>query len=165
MPSFDAFTQYYAESLSDNEPADATLKITNSDGISLIYCRPMDFSKRQTDTSNAQSEDRTSPDTGTAKAAVELRFSQDRSTAPTTNVLDTLLQMFYKPRVPDADGFRKARFGLENDDNPELNVTPTALGGYKLTRFYQEPNPDTPSLNTYIVQLDFIGDHTLLGPF
>jgi hypothetical protein len=163
MTDFESFTLFYALSLASNTAAAATLKITNADGIKLIYCIPISFDKRQTDTSNAQSEDKTSPDTGTAKAGIELRFSQERDVAPSVNVLKTLLDMFYR-RTQDVD-FRKARFGLANTDNPELNVEPTAVGGYKFLMFKQEPNPDRPALNIYTVQLDFIGDHTLLGAF
>jgi len=82
MAAFENFTLYFAKSLGQNGPADADLKVTNADGVKLIYCIPIDFSKRQTDTSNTQSEDKTSPDTGTAKAAVELRFTQERDVAP-----------------------------------------------------------------------------------
>jgi len=163
MTAFENFTLYFAKSLGQNGPADADLKVTNVDGIKLMYCIPIDFAKRQTDTSNTQSEDKTSPDTGTARAGVELRFTQERDTAPTVNVLKTLLDMFYKI-TQDID-FRKARFGLANDDNPELDVLPTAVGGYKFINFKQEPNPDRPALSIYTVQLDFIGDHTLLGAF
>jgi len=163
MTAFEAFTLYFAKSLAENTAALADLKITNVDGVKLIYCIPIDFSKRQTDTSNAQSEDKTSPDTGTAKAGIELRFSQERNMAPATNVVKTLMDMFYK-RTQDID-FRKARFGLLNDDNPELDVEPTAEGGYKFTSFRQEPNPDSPALLIYTVKMDFIGDHTLLGAF
>lgn len=163
MTAFESFTLYFALSLAQNTAAQATLKITNADGIKLVYCIPTSFDKRQTDTSNAQSEDKTSPDTGTAKAGIELRFTQERNVAPTVNVLKTLLDMFYQ-KTQDTD-FRKARFGLLNDDNPELDVEPTAVGGYKFILFKQTPNPDKPALNDYTVQLDFIGDHTLLGAF
>lgn len=163
MASFENFTLYFAFSLGQNQAANATLKISNVDGIKLIYCIPIDFTKRQTDTSNAQSEDKTSPDTGTARAGIELRFSQERDVAPTVNLLKTLLDMFYK-KSNDVD-FRKARFGLLNDDNPELDVEPTNVGGYKFQNFKQEPNPDKIAINVYTVQLDFIGDHTLLGAF
>lgn len=163
MTAFENFTLYYAKSLGQNGPADADLKISNTDGIKLLYCIPIDFSKRQTDTSNTQSEDKTSPDTGTARAGVELRFTQERDIAPTVNVLKTLLDMFY--RITQDIDFRKARFGLSNADNPELDVLPTAVGGYKFINFKQEPNPDRPALSIYTVQLDFIGDHTLLGAF
>lgn len=163
MAEFESFTLYFALSLGQNEAADATLKITNVDGIKLIYCIPIDFTKRQTDTSNAQAPDKTSPDTGTARAGIEVRFSQERDTAPAVNVLKTLMDMFYK-KSNDIN-FRKARFGLLNDDNPELDVKPTSVGGYKFQNFKQEPNPDKIAINVYTVQLDFIGDHTLLGAF
>ncbi len=163
MAEFESFTLFYAKSLAQNTAANADLKITNADKIKLVYCIPISFDKRQTDTSNAQSEDKTSPDTGTAKAGVELRFTQERETAPSVNVLKTLLDMFYR-KTQDVD-FRKARFGLSNTDNPELNANPTAVGGYKFLLFKQTPNPDKPALNDYTVQLDFIGDHTLLGAF
>ncbi len=163
MAAFESFTLYYALSLAQNDAASATLKVSNVDGVKLIYCIPIDFTKRQTDTSNAQSEDKTSPDTGTARAGVELRFTQERNVAPTTNVVKTLMDMFYR-RTQDVD-FRKARFGLVNDDNPELDVEPTEVGGYKFISFKQEPNPDKPALLSYTIQLDFIGDHTLLGAF
>lgn len=163
MAEFETFTLYYAKSLTENEAVNADLKISNVDGVKLVYCIPIDFSKRQTDTSNAQSEDKTSPDTGTAKAGIEIRFTQERDVAPSVNVLKTLMDMFYR-KTQDTD-FRKARFGLLNTDNPELDVEPTAVGGYKFTVFKQTPNPDKPALNDYTVQLDFIGDHTLLGAF
>ena len=57
MTAFENFTLYYAKSIAQNDPVNAVLKITNVDGIKLIYCIPIDFSKRQTDTSNTQSED------------------------------------------------------------------------------------------------------------
>lgn len=163
MAEFESFTLFFAKSLIENQAVNADLKISNTDGIKLVYCIPIDFSKRQTDTSNAQSEDKTSPDTGTAKAGIEIRFNQDRAVAPSVNVLKTLMDMFYK-KTQDTD-FRKARFGLANTDNPELDVEPTAVGGYKFINFKQIPNPDKPALNDYTVQLDFIGDHTLLGAF
>jgi len=163
MAEFESFTLYYAKSLAQNTAANADLKITNADGIKLVYCIPISFDKRQTDTSNAQSEDKTSPDTGTAKAGIEIRFTQERDVAPSVNVLKTLLDMFYR-KTQDVD-FRKARFGLLNTDNSELDVKPTAVGGYKFLSFKQEPNPDKPALNVYTVNLDFIGDHTLLGAF
>jgi hypothetical protein len=163
MAEFETFTLFYAKSLAENGAADALLKITNADKVKLVYCIPIDFTKRQTDTSNAQAEDKTSPDTGTARAGIEIRFTQERDVAPSVNVLKTLMDMFYK-KSNDVD-FRKARFGLENDDNPELDVTPTNVGGYKFQTFRQEPNPNDPAILVYTVQLDFIGDHTLLGAF
>ena len=164
MTSFEDFTLYYAKSLADNTPVLATLKIVGgANNIKLVYCIPIEFTKRQTDTSNALSEDITSPDTGTARAGVEIEFTQERASAPTTNVLVTLLDMFYKKTEDDI--FRKARFGLSNTDNPSLDALPIATGGYKFISFRQMPNRDNPALNTYIIRLDFIGDHTILGAF
>ena len=164
MTTFEDFTLYYAKSLIDNTAALATLKIVGgANNIKLVYCIPIEFTKRQTDTSNAQSADQTSPDTGTAKAGVEIQFTQERSTSPTTNVLVTLLDMFYKKTEDDI--FRKARFVLLNTDNPELDAEPIATGGYKFLNFKQIPNQDDPALNVYIVQLNLIGDHTILGAF
>ncbi len=164
MTSFEDFTLYYAKSLVDNTPVLADLKIVGgANNIKLVYCIPIEFAKRQTDTSNAQSEDTTSPDTGTARAGVEIQFTQERGTPPATNVLATLLDMFYKKTEDDI--FRKGRFGLSNTDNPDLDATPIATGGYKFLNFKQIPNQDNPALNTYIVQLNLVGDHTILGAF
>jgi hypothetical protein len=168
LPVFAPFVLWYAAGLPPNNTpgnqSDDNLFISSDDdGIQLVYCIPINFTKRQTDTSNALAVDKTSPDTGTAANRVELRFVQDRSVAPATNALQKLLHMFYI--IASDSDFRKARFGLQNDDNPGLNVEPTSLGGYKLMAFKQEPNPDNPSLNTYTVELEFVGDHTLLGAF
>jgi len=164
MTSFEDFTLYYALSLGSNSAAQATLKIIGgANSIKLVYCIPLEFNKRVTDTSNAQSEDITSPDTGTARAMIEIMFTQERATAPASNVLITLLDMFYKKGSDD--DFRKGRFGLTNTDNPDLDATPIATGGYKFLNFKQVPNPDEPALNKYIVQLNLVGDHTILGAF
>lgn len=164
MTSFEDFTLYYAKSLAENTAVLADLKIVGgANNIKLVYCIPTEFAKRQTDTSNALSEDITSPDSGTAKADIEIQFTQERDVAPATNVLITLLDMFYKKTEDDI--FRKGRFGLSNTDNPELDAEPVTLGGYKFLLFRQVPNQDNPALNTYIVQLRFVGDHTILGAF
>ena len=164
MTTFEDFTLYYAKSLAQNTAALADLFIKGGENnIKLVYCIPIEFAKRQTDTSNATSEDPTSPDTGTARAGIEIQFTQERATTPTTNVLATLLDMFYKKTEDDV--FRKARFGLLNTDNPDLDAEPVTLGGYKFLNFKQIPNQDNPALNTYNVQLNFIGDHTILGAF
>jgi len=163
MTAFENFTLYYALSIANNDPASSTLKISNIDSIELVYCIPNEFMKRITDTSNALALDRTEPDTGTAKAVVELQIIQDRAQAPSTNVLELLEQMFY---IKSSDTiFRRGRFGLLNDDNPELNAEPIKFGGYKFLGFRQIPNKDTPSLVTYNIQLSFVGDHTILGGF
>ena len=163
MADFENFKLYYALSIASPLPASATLFINDTDNTKLIYCNPVEFTKRQTDTSNAQSEDPTKPDTGTARALIEIAFTQPRDTAPTTRILRKLIQMFYlKGDDPD---FRKARFGLENNDNPDLDTVPSATNGYKFINFKQEPNPNDPALMKYTVQLEYIGDHTKLGAF
>ena len=100
MAAFESFTLFFAKSLAQNTAANADLKITNADGIKLVYCIPISFDKRQTDTSNAQSEDKTSPDTGTAKAGVEIRFTQER---------DKLLLFSYLRSCRAAPGPRQRR--------------------------------------------------------
>ena len=163
---FEAFSLYVAKDLSDNTSADGTLVISDdTTELKLIYCIPRQFTKRQTDTSNAQAQDKTSPDTGTAKAGVELRFEQERKATlvTATDVVATLLKMFYTSASTNI--FRKARFGLISKDNPQLDVNPTAQAGYKFLDFQQEPNPDNPAIRIFTVQLEFIGDHTQLRAF
>lgn len=163
MTAFEDFTLYYALSIAQNAAADATLKISNTDGIELVYCNPNDFMKRVTDTSNALALDKTEPDTGTGRAMVELQVTQDRGTPPTTNILKLLEQMFF---IKSSDTiFRRGRFGLLNTDNPELNAKPIKFGGYKFAGFRQVPNKDEPSRVKYNIALSLVGTHTILGGF
>ncbi len=161
VQAFENFTLYYALSITENKAADATLKISNTDGIKLVYCIPDDFTKRVTDTSNALAIDKTEPDTGSGRIMVELQFTQNRETAPIVEVLKTLKEMFFT-KSNDTD-FRKGRFGLLNTDNSELNVETVKFGGYKFAGFKQIPNKDNPALQIYIVKLSFVGDHAILG--
>lgn len=163
VTNFENFKLWFALSLGSPDAASATLFIDNSDNTELIYCIPISFQKRQTDTSNAQSEDPEKPDSGTAGAIIELRIMQPRNSPPTTPIVNKLLQMFYL-KSDDSD-FRKARFGLESDDAPGLNTVPGALNGYKFLNFKEEPNPDNPAKQIYTIQLEFLGDHTKLGAF
>lgn len=162
--AFENFALWYAKSLTDNGPDDADLLIKSGENnIKLVYCVPSQFAKRVTDTSSALAEDKTSPDSGTAAAMVELKFTQERDTAPTTNVLETLIKMFFNKT--DDEVFRKARYGLTTSDNPELDCTPTSTAGYKLEGFQQIPNQNEPALLTYVVRLGFVGDHNRLGAY
>ena len=162
-PAFENFTLYYAKSIAENSAAQADLKISNTDGIELVYCITTEFMKRVTDTSNALALDKTEPDTGTGKAMVELQITQDRGESPTTNLLKLLQQMFF---IKSSDStFRRGRFGLINDDNPELDAKPIKFGGYKFAGFRQVPNKDAPSRVMYNISLSFVGDHTILGGF
>lgn len=163
MTAFEDFTLYYALSLINNDAASATLKFSNTDGISLVYCISNEFMKRVTDTSNALAVDKTEPDTGTGRSIIELQVTQSRETPPTVNLLKTLQEMFY---IKSSDTtFRRGRFGLLNTDNPELDAKPIKFGGYKFMGFRQVPNKDAPALLTYNIQLSLVGDHTILGGF
>lgn len=161
--AFGNFTLYYALSIAQNDAASAALKISNIDGIELVYCIPDEFMKRVTDTSNALALDKTEPDTGSGRTIVELQIIQDRTTTRTTNLLKLLEQMFFIKSSDDS--FRKGRFGLLNADNPDLDAKPIRLGGYKFAGFRQVPNKDTPSILIYNITLSFLGDHTILGGF
>jgi len=165
--AFEEFSFWYAESLGANTADDQTdlkLKLTNGTQISLIYVRPGPFAKRQTDTSNAQAQDKKAPDTGNAVNQVEIQIAYDRKEGdidPTP--LTTLLNMWYL-RGNDED-FRDGRFGLESTDAPELNANPVSNGGYRIMNFEQIPNRDDPGVLVYTIQIQFLGDHTILGAF
>lgn len=165
--SFEDFSFWYAVSLADNEAANQTdlkLKLTNNSKISLRYIRAGPFAKRQTDTSNVQAQDKKAPDTGNAQNQVEIQIAYDRKDGdadPTP--LTTLLNMWFL-RGNDEE-FRDARFGLLSTDAPELNANPIENGGYRLMNFEQQPNPDDPAVLIYTIQIQFLGDHTILGAF
>ena len=169
MPAYDTFKFWYAKGLPVNNTfalADAAVKIQNTttpvgEEISLIYVIPGPFANRSTDVSNALAADPTSPDTGTAQSNVILRFTQSRAVTPTVPVLAKLLAMFYN--FGSDDDFKKARFGLESTDNPELDCLPIATAGYKFISFKQEPNQDKPNLQIWELVLKFVGDNSKLG--
>ena len=163
VTAFEKFSFWYAKSLTDNtsDKADNFLHITNADQISLRYVRPSTFAKRVTDVSNIQSQDKKAPDTGNAINGVELQFAYDRTTAASITPLKKLINMWFR-RGTD-DNFRDARFGLTSTDSPELNANPSANAGYRLMNFEQLPNSDTPGVLLYLVQLQFLGDHTKLN--
>lgn len=168
MASYDTFKLWYAKSIASNSfaSADDGFKLQNTTTTdkarSLIYCNPLMFAKRQTDTSNALAVDPTSPDTGTGMSDVILKFTEGRTAAlGTSTALKILINFFYNKSSDPI--FKKGRFGLENTDNPDLDVLPLATAGYKFINFRQEPNPSAAGLLTYLVQLKFLGDHTKLG--
>jgi len=165
----ETFKLWFAKGVDPNNTfalAETTEKIENSDTptgeqIKLIYCMPSVFAKRQTDVSEALAADPTSPDTGTGASMVTLRFAQKRDVARTVPVLPILLRMFYLKSSDDI--FDKGRFGLENTDNPELDVLPIPTAGYKFVSFKQEPNQNTSNIQIWEVVLKFLGDNTKLG--
>lgn len=171
MATYENFKIWFAESTANNTFDDAAdnLKIQNrsdvaGEEIKLIYCNPTQFSKRVTDVSNVLAIDKTAPDTGSAGNFVTLRFTQQReqSGEPTIPVLFQLLQMYFTIQT-DGGGFQKGRIGLENSDNPQLDCLPIQLAGYKMLRFRQEPNDNSPALKIYEVDLEFLGDDAALG--
>ena len=164
MANFLTFQIWYARSLAQNTfaNAEADRKIENTtgdEGIQLLSCRAARFLKRNTDTSQATASDKTSPDTGTAGSYIHLSFVQKRKTR-NAQVLSRLEKLFFL-KNNDVD-FNKGRIGLENSDNPELNVLPTANAGYKLMSFMQRPTDDNPGVNIFELELEFLGDHTEL---
>ena len=165
MGDFEDFKIWYAKSLNLNTfaNADADRKIENTtgaEGIQLLFCGPMKFQKRNTDVSQATASDKTSPDTGTAGSYVKMVILQKRTTT-NAQILSKLLELFY---LKNNDGdFTKGRIGLKNADNPELDVIPTATAGYKFISFMQRPNEDTPNNIQWELELEFLGDHTVLG--
>ena len=169
MAAYDTFKLWYAKDVTPNNTfalADATRKIENKttptgEEISLIYCLPNPFTKRMTDVSEALAVDPTSPDTGTGSSNIIIRFSQQRKVTPTVPVLAKLIEMFYLKSSDDT--FLKGRFGLENTDNPQLDVLPLVDAGYKFLSFKQEPNQNQNALQIWELTLKFVGDHTKLG--
>lgn len=166
VTAFEDFTLYLALDLSNpgvsNAAAASTLKITNDTWNKLVYGGPVNFVKRVTDNSNAQNIDKSSPDTGSALNQIELLIREDRST-PGSTLLKNLLKMHFQKS--DTTVFRKGRFGLLLDDNPELNVLPDATGGYKFSGFTFHPDKDNPATQVFSVKLDYVGDHTILDAF
>lgn len=169
MATFENFKLWYSKGIAPNNTfalADATRKIQNTSSptgeeISLIYCNPLMFAKRQTDVSEALAVDPTAPDTGTGASNIVIRFTQERKVTRTVPVLAKLREMFYLKSSDNT--YLKGRFGLENSDNPELDVLPLPDAGYKFLSFKQEPNQNTPQVQTWELTLRFLGDHTKLG--
>ena len=160
------FTLYLAKDLTvpgtSNAAAASLLKITNDAWIKLVYCGPVSFAKRVTDTSNATNIDRTSPDTGSASNTIELLVREERSEAGST-----LLKNLIKMQFTKSDNliFRKGAYGLLCDDNPELQCKPVLGGGYKFLGFYHIPDQNNPATQLFRIRLDFIGDHTILDAY
>ncbi len=168
MGEFQTFKIWYAQSLAQNTFDDAAnnrkiqdVATPEETSVKLLSVIPTSFQKRATDQSAALAADKTSPDTGTALNNITIRFTQQREATLADPVLQRLINMFYLKSSDD--DFQKGRFGLENTDNPELDVLPIATAGYKFLNFHQEPNDQKISLQTWEVVLGFVGDHTKLG--
>ena len=160
--AFGDLTLYKALSIAQNDAASSTDKIVTSETIKCQYCIPKNFTKRMADLTAPESQDPATPDTGVAMNVVEILFQIDRGPANEI-VLDKLMTWFYTP-AEDAI-FKRGFLGLLNDDNPELDLKPIALAGYRIITFQQIPDTENPASQQFLVQLQFEGDHTQLGAF
>jgi hypothetical protein len=129
---FDDFAIWQALSLGSPNKAQATFVIQNTSQIKLDYCIPQSFTKKRTDVTGVQEETDVHPDTGPAGALIELQITIDRG-ATTPEFLKTLIR-WYGTQNTDSD-FKRGFLGLENDDNPELDLVPSASLGYRLIQF------------------------------
>lgn len=144
---YSTFTLFQALSLSLNTKADAVRSIsTDTSIIHLDYCIPKKFTKKQTDISAAESDEQIGPDTGPAGQFVELQITIDRTSADAQETLETLLQ--WHGLINTALPFRRGFLGLENSDNPTMNLDPILTLGYKLVDF----KPINPVSNKGTIQ-------------
>jgi len=159
---FADFAIWQAASLLDPSLGGATYKIESSTQIQLDYCIPKRFDKKITDVTGVQNEEDVHPDTGPAGGFVELQVTIDRS-ASSPEFLKLLLR-WYGSQNTDSD-FNRGFLGLANDDNPELDLVPAALLGYKLVHFGQIDPIDFKSRQRYQILLQFGGSALSLPVF
>ena len=156
-------TLYKALSIANNTAAQSVSKIEALGGdIRCQYCIPRQFNKRQTDLTSPDEPDPTSPDTGTAMNIVEILFLVDRTTA-NQPVLTRLMEWFYELNTDPT--FKRGFLGLLNQDNPQLDLKPIALAGYRLISFQMLPDIENSGVQQILVRINFQGDHTQLGAF
>lgn len=165
---FDEFKLWFAKSITQPNfsQADDDMKMedsrTSGHEIQAIWCIPERFSKRVTDVSQAISNEKKSPDTGIAVRTVSLRFTESRTESSSElTILERLINMVHQKA--DSGGFDFGRFGLECEDNPDLDCTPNADAGYKLISYGEEPNAERPALKIWNIELEFEGSHFRLG--
>ncbi len=163
---FGDFAIWFALSVGSPDKASATVKIESSATIQLDYCVPQLWVKKRTDLTGVQETENVHPDTGPAGGFVELQITIDRGVS-TPEFLKTLLR-FYGTQLTDSD-FKRGRLGLENDDNPELDLVPVGTGsdriGYKMVQFALINPVDYKSKQIYRILLQFGGDTLTLPVF
>ncbi len=159
---FDAFAIWFALSIGSPGKASATSKIENSATIKLDYCIPTNWAKKRTDVTGAQEETDVHPDTGPAGAFVELQVTIDRGTSTPAFIKELI--RWYGTQNTDSD-FKRGRLGLENDDNPELDLVPSATIGYKLIQFGIISPVSYKAKQTYKILLQFGGPALSLPVF
>jgi len=159
---FADFAIWYSLSLALPGKTDATIKIESSTTIRLDYCVPQLWSKKRTDLTGVQETEDVHPDTGPAGGFVELQVTLDRGAALPV-FLKTLLN-FYGLQNTDSD-FRRGRIGLENSDNPGLDLVPSATIGYRMIQFSLINPIDFKAKQIYRILLQFGGDALSLPVF
>lgn len=149
---------WIADSLGDPSFATSTIKFENDAQILLDYCIPLQWAKKRTDVTGVQSDQNVHPDTGPAGALVQIQFSVDRSVNQVQDFLSVLIKM-YGIQNTNSD-FKRGFIGLENTDNPQLDVIPSATLGYKLVQFEQIDAIDFKSRQIYRVLIQLQGKAT-----
>ncbi len=158
--SFADFAIWQAASIADPSLGNSIIKIENTSNIQLTYCVLKSFDKKITDVTGVQSETDVHPDTGPSGLFVELQIQLDRSISSQT-FLETLLR-WYGTQNTNSD-FNRGFLGLENDDNPELDLVPAANLGYKIVRVESIDPIDFKSRQRYRIILQ-LGGRTLDMP-
>ena len=157
--AFATFQLWQAASLASPSYAQQTnnlLKFSDIDDpeIKVDYCVPSSWIKKRTDVTGVQNEQDVHPDTGPAGAFVEIQFTVDRS-SNTPNILKTLIR-WYGTQNTNSD-FKRGFLGLTNSDNPELDLIPESLLGYKLVQFQQINPIDFKARQIYRILLQLGG--------
>jgi len=151
---FSDFAIWQAASLGDPSKATSTVKIESSSTIRLDYGIPSQWTKKRTDLTGVQEDEDVHPDTGPAGGFVELQVTIDRG-ASLPVFLKTLLT-WYGTQNTNSD-FKRGFLGLENADNPALDLVPSATIGYRLIQFGVINPIDFKAKQTYRILLQFGG--------
>jgi len=159
---FTDFAIWQALSLAQPAKADATFKIESSSTIRLDYCIPQLWTKRRTDLTGTQEDEDVHPDTGPAGGFVELQVTLDRGVA-LPEFLKTLLR-WYGTQNTNSD-FKRGFLGLENSDNPALDLVPSATIGYRMIQYGVIGPIDFKAKQTYRILLQFGGSALSLPVF
>ena len=159
---FADFAIWQAKSLALPAKSQATFKIESSSTIRLDYCIPSQWTKKRTDLTGVQETEDVHPDTGPAGGFVELQVVLDRGIA-TPEFLKTLLR-WYGTQNTNTD-FKRGFLGLENSDNPELDLVPSATIGYRVIQFGIISPVDFKAAQVYRILLQFGGSALSLPVF
>ena len=161
---YSTFTLFQALSLSLNTKADAVRSIsTDTPEIHLDYCIPKKFTKKITDISAAESDEQIGPDTGPSGQFVEMMITIERKGSDQQETLQTLLQ--WQGIINTALPFRRGFLGLENADNPSLDLDPVLILGYKIVDFHQINPVSNKGKIQYVILLELQGGTTELPVF